>query len=129
MKAEGSVSFLDAYFEVRGEIEYHLFCHNYCCLVLKVVMTRIAEIHVYNKEDNLSLASVLSGSSPFQCFHLIESKQMRDRSSIISEKGCLRAGEEWIEGNFLLITMSTLALASVQVLFITSILTAILHDL
>ena len=54
---------------------------------------------------------------------------MRDRSSIISEKGCLRAGEEWIEGNFLIITMSSLALACLQVFFGTSLLYCMLFNL
>jgi hypothetical protein len=56
--------------------------------------------------------------------------QVRDRSLIISEKGCLRAGEEWIEGNFLLITMSTLAIASLQVSFTFSLDYPVhLHDI
>jgi len=41
---------------------------------------------------------------------------MLDRSSIISEKGCLRAAEEWIEGNFMLISILTLAIAAIQIL-------------
>lgn len=49
---------------------------------------------------------------------------MLDRSSIISEKGCLRAAEEWIEGNFMLISILTLAIAAIQVRHLLSALPA-----
>ena len=41
---------------------------------------------------------------------------MIDKSAVIYEKGCLRAGEEWIESNLIPIAISTVITAIIQVM-------------
>jgi tetraspanin-5 len=46
----------------------------------------------------------------------INIKKTGDKSSIINEKGCLSAGEEWLENNLLVVAGVAVGIAFLQIL-------------
>ena len=48
---------------------------------------------------------------------LIYSGQAGDLSSVINDRGCIEAGEEWLERNLLLVAGVAVCIAFLQVLF------------
>ena len=51
----------------------------------------------------------------FSMSFLINIKKTGDKSSIINEKGCLSAGEEWLENNLLVVAGVAVGIAFLQV--------------